>query len=205
MGLIWLLRHGETTHSTGAGRYCGVCAASLTPCGAAQAAALARTLAPHPLAALYVSSLARSAATAAPLAQALGLTPRIEPALDELNYGAWEGLTRAEAAARDPEHFARWQADPASTAPPGGETLRALADRVRPAFDAIAARHVGAEVAIVGHKCVNRVLLCLLLDLPPARYLRFDQCPGAINRIIVEPQRTVIASINDCCHLAPAS
>jgi probable phosphoglycerate mutase len=199
MGLIWLLRHAETTH-TASGCYCGLCAAHLTPRGEAQAAALARTMAAHPLAAVYASALERAQATAAPLAAALGLTPVVVPALNELNYGAWEGLTRAEVAARDGAHFARWQADPAAVAPPGGETLRALAERVRPAFDAIAADHAGEEVAIIGHKCVNRVLLCLLLDLPPAHYLRIAQDPGAINRIIVEPHRTVIAAINDRCY-----
>jgi probable phosphoglycerate mutase len=140
--------------------------------------------------------------TAAPLALRHGLASNVCPALREAHYGAWEGLTAAEAARRDPEIYARWLSDPEEAAPPAGEALAAVAARLEPAFRALAARHATEEIAVVAHNDINSVLLCCLLGLPLRRYRVFQQEPGAINRLLTEPTRTVIAGINDCCHLA---
>jgi probable phosphoglycerate mutase len=200
MNTLWLIRHGETQYGV-EGRYCGVSDVPLTARGQAQAAAIARRLAAHPLAALYSSPLQRALQTAAPLAVATGVAPSACPELAEIDLGAWDGLTEAEIAARDPELFARYRVGRDQATPPGGEPLAAFADRVTAAFHALAARHADAEVAVVTHKCVIRVLLCRLLDLPLARYPAIHQAEGAINRILIEPHRIVIAGVNDRCHL----
>jgi 2,3-bisphosphoglycerate-dependent phosphoglycerate mutase len=54
---------------------------ALAPAGVARALALAQVLAREPLAAIYHSDTRRTRDTAAPLAQALGLTPLERPAL----------------------------------------------------------------------------------------------------------------------------
>jgi broad specificity phosphatase PhoE len=79
------------------------------------------------------------------------LAVTVDPAWRELAYGAWEGLTRAEIAQRDPEGWARRQADPLHGAPPGGESRHALQRRAMAALAALRERHRGRTVLVVTH------------------------------------------------------
>ena len=48
-----------------------------------------------------------------------GLEPTPVAAFDEVDFGRWEGWTREEIAARDPEDFRRWQQAPETFVYPG--------------------------------------------------------------------------------------
>ncbi|MFI5972594.1 histidine phosphatase family protein [Streptomyces sp. NPDC051452] len=61
-------------------------------------------------------------------ADALGLPAVPEPALRDLDLGAWRGRTRADVAATDPHGFSAWLTDP-DAAPHGGESVRQLCRR----------------------------------------------------------------------------
>ena len=65
------------------------------------------------------------------------------PELREFAYGEWEGLTFAEVEARDPEGFAeRMLHQNERYAPPGGENVQQVVDRVRRFHDRVRDRHV---------------------------------------------------------------
>jgi probable phosphoglycerate mutase len=64
---------------------------ALAPEGVEQAEQLAERLAGHPIDAIYVTPLRRTAQTAAPLAAKLGLEPIVERDLREVHLGEWEG------------------------------------------------------------------------------------------------------------------
>ena len=81
------------------------------------------------IAAVISSPLQRAYDTAATAAKALGLDVTVDDDLIETDFGAWEGLTFAEAAERDPELHRRWLRD-TSTTPPGGESFDGVLDRV---------------------------------------------------------------------------
>ena len=140
-----LLRHGEAEGNREL-RYLGSGAAgdvALTARGAAQARQAAQALAGYPLVAIYASPLRRAWLTANALADATGLAPQPAPDLREQDYGAWEGLTRAEAQARNPALHAAWEAGD-DGAPPGGESQSQLRARVVACADALAARHLAS-------------------------------------------------------------
>src|SRR5688500_10576509 len=63
----------------------------LDPVGEEEAERLANRLAGERIDAIYVTSLCRTAQTAAPLAKRLGIEPRVEPDLREVFLGEWEG------------------------------------------------------------------------------------------------------------------
>jgi probable phosphoglycerate mutase len=63
---------------------------SLAPEGHDQSRALAVCLAGEPISAMFISPLRRTAETAAPLAERLGLTPVVVPDFREVHLGAWE-------------------------------------------------------------------------------------------------------------------
>ncbi|MFJ9977720.1 histidine phosphatase family protein [Streptomyces cyaneofuscatus] len=62
-------------------------------------------------------------------AAALGLAARAEPALTGWDLGRWSGRRLDEVGAAEPDAVAAWIGDP-SAAPHGGESLRALVERV---------------------------------------------------------------------------
>lgn len=76
------------------------------------------------------SDLLRCRQTAEPLALAAGVVARWDAGWRERHFGAFEGRTLTELAHEHPEWVARWRARDLDFAPPGGETLRAFAQRI---------------------------------------------------------------------------
>jgi broad specificity phosphatase PhoE/ribonuclease HI len=160
---LLLLRHGQTELSVQR-RYSGRGNPALTELGWQQADAVARYLAQRGgIAAVVTSPLQRCHDTATTAAKALGLDVTFDDDLIETDFGAWEGLTFAEAAERDPELHRRWLRD-TSTEPPGGESFDSVHQRVCRARDRIVADHGGTTVLVVSHVTPIKMLLRLALD-----------------------------------------
>lgn len=199
---ILLIRHGRTAWNKEE-RFRGREDLPLDEVGQAQAKALARRLAAEfpSLAAIYASPLRRAQETAAPIAEALGLTVHAEAGLIDIDYGAWQGLTPAEVAARDPTLYQIWQIAPDRVHFPGGETLEQVQARARATLDAIAARHTDATVALVSHLVVCRLLLCSVLGVPVGRFALLRQATGCLNVLETAGTGYEVVVMNDFCHL----
>lgn len=157
-----LLRHGQTELSRQR-RYSGRGNPELTDLGRRQADAAARYLAGRGgIAAVITSPLQRSSETARFAADALGVDFTIDDDLIETDFGAWEGLTFAEAAERDPDLHGDWLRDTALQ-PPGGESFDDVSLRVQRARDRIIAAHAGSTVLVVSHVTPIKTLLQLAL------------------------------------------
>jgi probable phosphoglycerate mutase len=145
--IVW--RHGQTGWNL-EGRIQGQLDTELTELGIEQAAAAAGRLALLAPDAIVSSDLRRTTHTAAALAALTGLTVRYDPRLRERHFGAWQGLTGAEAAARNPEEYARWQAgEPIDGC--GVEERDDLAKRASTALQEAADLAPGGTVVVVGH------------------------------------------------------
>jgi alpha-ribazole phosphatase len=96
------------------------------------------------------------------LAEAIDAQPIIDSRLQELDFGAWEGLAW-DAIPRDA--LDRWAADPAGFAPPGGESGAALIARVA-AFHAALASICGDQI-VVSHGGPLKILQALLAGREP--------------------------------------
>jgi broad specificity phosphatase PhoE len=77
--------------------------------------------------------------------------------LNNLDYGAWEGLTKEECAAHDPEAFRLYAEAPEDAACPDGEALARAADRMVEALYDICRRHPKQSVAAVSHGAMVRL------------------------------------------------
>ncbi|MEO6795084.1 MAG: bifunctional RNase H/acid phosphatase [Mycobacterium sp.] len=164
---LLLLRHGQTELSVQR-RYSGRGNPALTDTGRQQADAAARYLAQRGgIAAVISSPLQRCRETATAAAKLLRLDVTVDEDLTETDFGAWEGLTFAEAAQRDPELHRRWLKD-SSTNPPGGESFDAVQKRVLQARDRVIAEHGGTTVLVVSHVTPIKTMLRLALDAGPA-------------------------------------
>ncbi|SON62099.1 Phosphoserine phosphatase 1 [Mycobacterium simulans] len=163
---LLLLRHGQTELSVQR-RYSGRGNPVLNEVGWRQAGLAARYLAQRGgIAAVISSPLQRAYDTATTAARALGLDVTVDDDLIETDFGAWEGLTFAEAAERDPELHRRWLHD-TSTTPPGGESFDEVMWRVRRARDRIMTGHENETVLVVSHVTPIKVLLRLALGVGP--------------------------------------
>ncbi len=179
---IHLLRHGQV-QGFEEKRYNGQGNVALTAQGEQQSFALAERLRTYPLAAVYSSDLSRCLFAAQKIAVSHQLEVQVVPALRELNIGHWEGLTWQQLERDYPELWQARLADIVHVAPPAGESLLQLAQRIRPAFRQIVAAHGGEEVAVVAHGGVNRVLLLDAIGAPLASLFSIEQSYACHNII----------------------
>ena len=203
---LLLLRHAQTEHSA-ARRYSGRGDVPLTPLGERQAEALARRLSDkHPsttegVAAVVTSPLRRCGRTAELVAAALAAPLIVHDGLTEVDFGAWEGLTFAEAAASHPELHPRWLAD-SSVAAPGGESFDAVHRRVRRARDELIASYGAATLVLVSHVTPIKTLLRMALDAGPSLFFRLHLDLASLSIAEFYPDgAAVVRLINDTSHL----
>ncbi|NUT47062.1 MAG: bifunctional RNase H/acid phosphatase [Saccharothrix sp.] len=199
---LYLLRHGQTELSV-ARRYSGRGNPPLTDVGRGQAEAAARRLAKvEGVAAVGASPLGRARETARAGADATGAELSWDDDLIETDFGAWEGLTFAEAAERDPEVHRRWLGDP-SVPPPGGESFDQVHRRVRRARDAVLARYGGADVVVVSHVTPIKSLLRMALDVGPSLLFRLHLDLASLSVVEFYPDGLAsVRLVNDTSHLA---
>jgi broad specificity phosphatase PhoE len=135
-----------------------------------------------------VSPLARCTETAA----LLGLKAEIEPRLIEMDWGSWEGRTIAELRADPGQQVAQREARGLDLDPPGGESPRAVQQRLMPLLAEIAVNR--SPTACITHKGVIRAILSLatgwaMLDPQPVKLVWdavhvFRLGPGGTPRVL---------------------
>ena len=126
-----LVRHGEVDANLHYA-YLGRRDDRLNANGRAQARALADAFTGIHVDRIVSSPLQRALETAAAIAVSTGGSVDVDPRLIELDFGSWEGRSRAEvvgAGAHERREVERWEADP-SLPTPGGESLVELQERV---------------------------------------------------------------------------
>lgn len=128
--------------------------------------------------AAYSSDLRRCLQTAEILIGSTGTPLFLLPRLREIDTGLWQNLTFAEAARLYPAEYAAREKDLIGYRFPGGESFRDLQARVVPAFVDLVNESLAAgreSLLVVGHKGLNRVLLCHLLGLPLEMLFSIEQ------------------------------
>lgn len=147
---LLLIRHGQTEWNL-QGRYTGQSDIPLNETGRAQARRLAESLSGNPPEVVIASDLQRARETAEIIAAPFGLPVQTDPRLREIHQGVWEGMHFSQIKEKFAQAFAARKADPLTVAPPGGETVRQVRDRVVAAVSDIVREHNGRRVAVVAH------------------------------------------------------
>jgi broad specificity phosphatase PhoE len=112
---------------------------------------------------VYTGPLRRTIATAQIIADEARVPDiRILHGLNNVDYGAWEGMTAEEAAMFDPEAFALYRTAPGRAVCPLGERLADAQQRMVDALQLIGSRHAGETVAAVTHAVMIRLTLVAL-------------------------------------------
>ncbi len=169
-----LTRHGLTARSEPEQHLGQGIDLGLSEAGRAQAEALAERIGPEQFDRIVSSPLRRALETATFVAGDRRV--EVDQRLAEMDYGRWEGLTYEEVEALDPAYRARWEADPATLPCPGGESGDDVAARARSFLDDLLDWAAGTRpdpvVLAVAHSTLNRILLCVAMEVPVREYRR---------------------------------
>ena len=159
---LFLVRHGQVPANREF-RFVGTRDEDLTDVGVREAQALARGFAHLEVDSVLSSPKRRALQTA----QTISPVARIEEALVEQDFGAWEGMTREEVLSLGEEHRDALRAFDRSpdSSPPDGESLSDVRRRVETLVQRLAADGVRNAV-LVSHVGPIKALLSLALDLP---------------------------------------
>lgn len=180
---VYLVRHGATELSA-EDRFAGAIDVLLSDAGREQARRLGERLAGEEITVAYASPFQRTMDTARLVAAPHRIEVQPSEGLREIAHGRWEGKTRAEVESEFPQEYARYEHDPYSFAPVGGESGLQVTARALPALLKIVEQHCDQHVLVVSHKATIRLLLSSLLAFDPRKYRdRLDQSPCALNVI----------------------
>ena len=174
------MRHGESVWNFD-NRFTGGVDVPLTDTGRAEAQRAGRLLRHHQISIdlAFSSTLQRAADSLDIVLSALGredLSPHRSPLLNERDYGRLQGMDKAEATriyGADQVHS--WRRSYAD-GPPGGESLKDVATRLLPYFEAEVAPQLGAgkNVLIVAHEHPLRAIIMRLEKLAPAQLVGLE-------------------------------
>ena len=190
---IHLIRHGA--HDDVGRRLSGrATAGGLTIEGRAQASAVARMIGLVDI--VYASPRRRTLETAAIVAEAHCVKMVEANALDEIDFGAWNGQLFSDLD-RDPL-WRDWNGARSTARTPGGETMAEATDRAIDFIETVSQEALapGGSAALVTHCDIIRGVLARHLGLDLDYMLRFDIDPGSVSTILLTPGDVRVLRVN---------
>jgi probable phosphoglycerate mutase len=153
--------------------------------GRQQALQLVERLRHVPLAAIYCSPRQRTQETAQPLAEARALPVQVEPAFDEIDFGAWTGRSFDEVK-QQAGAWAHWVDRRSTAQPPDGERFADVPLRALAGLRRLAAGHPDQHVLVVSHGDVLKATVATCLGLSLDHLERFDIAPASITVLAMD-------------------
>jgi len=201
MTLLVLVRHGRTVWNKKE-RSRRRTDLPLDEVGLRQAEVVARCLAEgNRPKAIYTSPLQRARQTAEAISRQANLVVHPHPGLLDLDYGALSGLSLAEAEQSFPSLYRSWLDAPHTVQFPQGESLGDVRTRAMELVQTLVRDCPDAQIILVSHVVVCRVLFCALLDVGLDHFWRFRVDPASISVFELSQGRATLSMANDVCHL----
>ncbi|NPA54548.1 MAG: histidine phosphatase family protein [Aquificae bacterium] len=193
---IIYVRHAESLWNP-IGKYQGRLDPELSERGHKQAKLLAEALKKYKPTALYTSPLKRTYMTAEYISKELGLEPKIDEDIIEIDHGEWSGMLVDEVKEKYPDMFRQWLYEPETIKFPGGETLIDVYNRVKRFQEKMLEKHDGETVVAVSHTVPIRASFVAGLDLPLAKFWSFG-CDNASYSILdYDKIRPILYKLNN--------
>jgi probable phosphoglycerate mutase len=175
---ICVARHGETDWNT-AGILQGWLDVEINDKGRRQAYELVAAFSGARFSRIYSSPLLRALETARIVARALRLPPpAIHEGLKERNFGAIQGIPKAELAELNPVLLQQILARNPAVDFEQGESMDEFADRVLAAIVSIGEQHRGERVLVMSHGWVMDVITRHCANLPRSTILKMKRRNG---------------------------
>ncbi|MEO8261022.1 MAG: histidine phosphatase family protein [Pseudolysinimonas sp.] len=154
---LLLIRHGQTPANVRGELATARPGPGLTELGEQQAAAIPDAVAGEQIAAIYVSPLVRTSATAAPLARARRLEPVVLEGLEEIEAGDLEDRNDLPSVMAYVKPAFGWAAGALDARIPGSINGHEFFARFDAAIDRIVGEHADDTVVVVSHGAAIRV------------------------------------------------
>ncbi|MBE6828702.1 MAG: histidine phosphatase family protein [Ruminococcaceae bacterium] len=204
MTRIILVRHCEALGNT-RGVFQGSIDCDIAGSAEAQLDLLSIRCRNMPIDAIYSSPLQRAYKTAQAINRFHDLPIQVEPLLREISGGVLEGRLWEEMAERFPNELDTWLNRPWDFAPPEGEPMRQVYQRVWEGITGIVRKNQGKTVCAVSHGCAIRNILCNALHQPLEQ---INQVAGSANTAVSvidfeDNLYSTVVSMNDASHLTP--
>ncbi|KAA1416793.1 bifunctional RNase H/acid phosphatase [Nocardioides humilatus] len=188
-----LVRHGVTPHTSGK-RFSGGLGGDnpgLSEEGREQVRAAAVWLSglKDKIDAVVASPVRRTRESAEIIAAELGLPLEEEPGFAEMEFGAWDGLTFLEVAEQHKESFEAWLGS-TDSAPPGGESFRAVEERVLAGLARVLEQHAGRTVVVTSHVTPIKTLVAHVLKAPLDAVFRMELSPASVSVVSFFPDKS---------------
>jgi len=190
---IFWVRHGAHDRLGWqlSGRQPGV---RLGAAGLAQARALAVRLGGLNVESVYTSPMERTRETAGPIAQACGAPLHLAEAINEIDFGQWNGTRITELDERPA--FVRWNAGRDQACCEGGESMIEVQARVLRWMEGVVVSGASA-VAAVSHADVIKAAVMVALGLSPRSHDRLEINPGSVTCIAGSSWGYRLLSLNE--------
>lgn len=179
-----LLRHGEPV---GGRMYRGAIDHPLTERGWQQMREA--TVETAPWQHIVSSPLARCRTFAEELAQRLDMPLEIDPRLQEVGFGNWEGKTGDQLRAKDPTLIKRFYHDPIGERPEGAEELADFQTRISASLEHHLRTQAGRHILLVAHAGVIRAAVAHALQAPLPALYRMNVDNASFTRLRVTEER----------------
>lgn len=189
--MLLIVRHGRTV-ANASGLLQGRVDNPLDAVGRQQAQEISLALGTVDI--VVSSPLQRARETAEPL----GLPLRLDERWIELDYGEWDELPITEVTA---DQWTQWRSD-STFAPPGGESLAELDQRVAEACNDLLAEAAELNVAVFTHVSPIKSAMAWALGVEEQISWRLQVGQAQISRITVREGRPLLTSFNETSHLA---
>jgi broad specificity phosphatase PhoE len=189
---IYLARHGD--HAEVGRVLSGRSDIALSQAGRFQAGRLAATCAGRSVGRIESSPQPRTRETAGIVAERLRLDVAVSEALDEIDFGAWTGSAFADL---DPDPaWRKWNAQRATAAAPGGESMAAAQSRIVDHLDDLAASGAGS-ILCVSHCDMIRAAIAHYLGLGLDGMFALEVAPGSLSTLAFGSDGVRLVGLNE--------
>ncbi len=198
---LLLIRHGETSWNA-LGKFQGRQNIALSETGVHQAKLLKKRLSGD-FSAVYSSPLDRALLTAEIICSETPLSPQPVPALTEIHFGSWEGLTYHEISQNYPDHFLKWRTDEKVAPMYDGElSIYSVSLRARSCIMELISKHPDEKLVVVSHGGFIKAALIGLFNWNMTMYHQIALGNTCVNTIKFDKNNLpVLMSLNDTSHL----
>lgn len=163
--IIYLVRHGNTL-SNNKKIYAGSSPEGLSREGIEQVELLGEKMRDIPVSTIYTSPIKRAVHTARILNNDVGGEIIIEPDLEEIRMGPWEGLSENDVAKRYPDEYRTWLEKPEELRVEGREGLHEVQKRALRALKRSLSEYQETSSILITHVSVMRTILLRIFNLP---------------------------------------
>ena len=157
MAKLFFVRHGESVANI-QGIYQGqTYDTDLSQLGIKQSQATAGEFYNGKVEQIYCSPLKRTHQTAEIIARKIGLKPKVDRRIIEINHGDWEGMPKSEIKQVFAQSYHLWKTNPSQVQMPNGENCRDVLNRSLGFIEEMVL--LDQNIIVVSHDMVIRLLL----------------------------------------------